>query len=223
MSSRWEIKLPIRTRSETPVDALCDTNLNEDDEDRLVARENLGEAAGGGAESMGQVIDSIEGASPTEVREILNRARERAGLPSTGDVEAHEAFEQAQVIARRRAAPRPVQTCRVCGTRPTGPGGLPAEAPPVRRWHCGQHEHLAQPGDMELPPLPIDFATMSPIDPDENEHVRREDERIQAEQERKMRARREEAEAVAAARARYIEQHRNDPFINPWAGAGWSS
>ena len=133
-----------------------------------------------------------------------------------------DVFEQAMAAARRRRRPRP--TCAVCGREPTDPGGFPAEAPVAKRWHCQECQHLAEPGDMDPPPVPLDWRTMSPIpSPEEAERAQREDERIQAEHERKMRVRREEAEAVAAARERYIHEHRNDPFVNPWAGAGWSS
>lgn len=76
---------------------------------------------------------------------------------------------------------------------------------------------------MDAPALPIDFATMAEVDPDREAHAQREADRLQEEQERKLDERRREAAVIAKARERYVRDHADDPYANPWAGAGWSA
>jgi hypothetical protein len=48
------------------------------------------------------VLEWLERASPAERRQLLDSAREKAGLLSTGDVLARKRFEAANYIARTR-------------------------------------------------------------------------------------------------------------------------
>jgi hypothetical protein len=97
---------------------------------------------------------------------------------------------------------------------------MPAQVPSARRWHCREHLSQAQPGDMDPPPLPLDLH-MRLLDPDEIEREDREDERLRQEQELRRRERAAEAEAIRKAEERYYEAHKDDPYVNPWAGSDW--
>jgi hypothetical protein len=72
---------------------------------------------------------------------------------------------------------------------------------------------------MDPPPLPIDFATMTEMNPDEIEREQRADERRQQEAERRRRDREAEAEATRRARERWErETADNDYYNTPIAG-----
>jgi hypothetical protein len=207
---------------DTPINEITfDAHLLEDPDDVATARALVLQAVLGGCRTTGDLLGLVSNASAAEQRLIFDDAREAAGLERSEDIDAHAQFVQANQAARRRAADRPVPVCAVCGVRPTGAGGVPAEVPPARRWHCPDHEHLAEPGDLDPPAVPFDFATMSIIDPDEDERARREDELLKREHERRLRERRELAEVLRQAGERYAAAHRDDPYHNPWAGAGW--
>ena len=118
-------------------------------------------------------------------------------MPTAEEAEAHDRFEAANEALARRPKP-PAPTCPACGEPPLTAQGMPdANAPPVQRWHCPQHVHLAQAGDMDPPPLPIDpFFRL--IDPDEVAREQRQDE-LRAEQDRQRRELREHEAAERAA------------------------
>jgi hypothetical protein len=221
--SDYRIEIPHRARDESVVDVLCDDlRAIEDPESRAVTRAVLQEAAENGTRTVGQVIDGLEAMSQSERREVLDRARVELGLDTVAETIAHQRFVDANEAARRRATRRRAPACPVCGRTPTGVGGMPAEVPVVKRWHCPDHEHLAAPGDMDPPQLPVDML-MRYVDPDEVEREQREDERRLAEHKRKLEERAAEAEAIRKARERWIEERRDDPYVNPFSGPGWSA
>jgi hypothetical protein len=200
--SDWEIRLPIRSRDEPLADVAHSARGIEDAQDRAVARTIAIDAAvHGGMRTAGELIDHLEAAGPAGRRPILDDAREAAGLERSEDIDSRERFEAIQRQVRRRAANRPIPTCAVCGVHPTGAGGMPGEAPTVRKWHCPHHEHLAEPGDMDPPPLPIDL-NLRVVDPDEIAAAEREDERLREQFEHRRRERAAEAEVLRVARER---------------------
>jgi hypothetical protein len=214
--SAWEIRLAIPSRDADLVAVGLASRRIEDPEARAVATTIADDAAlYGGMRTAGELLDHLAQMTQPQRRKLHNRARVQNGLETVEDVEAHARFEAANETARRRAAARPIPSCVIWGRHPTGPGGMPEEVPPARRWHCAAHEHLAQPDEMEPPPLPISFATMTEHNPDEIEREQREDERRQQEAERRRRDRHAEAEAIRRARERYEEQVAEDDYVRP--------
>ena len=219
----WEITLLVRDRDEPLVDVAYSARGIEDPEAAAVARTVAIQAETEGAlRTAGELIDHLEGMTPPQRRTVLDRARVENGLDTVADAMARRRFKQANEAARRRAADRPVPTCAVCGTRPTGTGGMPAQIPTVRKWHCPDHVAQAQPGDMDPPPLPVDL-NLRLLDPDEAAAAEAEDERFREEHERRRRERKAEAEAIRVARERWERQNADDPYVNPWSGSGWSA
>jgi hypothetical protein len=220
--SSWKIRLAIPSRDADLAAVALASREIADPEERAVAYQIAIDAAtSGGIRTAGELIDHFERMTEPERREVLDSTREKIGLRSATDEDAHAAFLHANEMARRRAAARPTPAYAICGVHPTGAGGMPVEVPRAKRWHCAAHEHLAEPGDMDPPPLPISFATMTEINPDEVAREQREDERRRQEEEKRRRDRHAEAEATRRARERWIEEHRDDPYVNPWSGPGW--
>ena len=60
-----------------------------------VLRELVLEAAIAGDKTAGDLFDRLARIDPTDRRRLLDTMRERAGLESTADVEAHRRFEAA--------------------------------------------------------------------------------------------------------------------------------
>jgi hypothetical protein len=98
----WTVEIPFRAPEQPILDALCDTVAIEDDESRVVAQAILGNAAESRVETVGDVLRELRQMDPEARRSLLDAARERAGLESTGDVEAHERFNAAQHAAYLR-------------------------------------------------------------------------------------------------------------------------
>jgi hypothetical protein len=102
--SDWQIRIPYRDRSDpltSVVDASCELPT---DEDRAVVRQLvLGEIVGGSATTAGELLDLVEKAAPDQRRKMLDVARVKAGLPTTGDVEFEARFKMVQHAARVRA------------------------------------------------------------------------------------------------------------------------
>ena len=169
----WRIQIPNRGRDQSVADALLDARTVTDPESQAVARTILLEAAMNGMSTVGEVLDRIERADPAERRRILDAARVSAGLETSGDVEGHRQFVAANDRLARRS--RPVPACAVCGRHPTDSNGMLEEVPRVRKWHCLDCAHLAQSGDLEPPPLPIDPRTMGFADPGDFEREQRRD------------------------------------------------
>jgi hypothetical protein len=195
----------------------------QDPEDQATARELAVYAmTNSNAETIGDVIGMVERATPTQRRALLNKCRTEAGLDTVEEVERRARFEAFQKELADRPV-RPTPTCPACGRYPTDPGGMPsANIAPVRRWWCPEHEHLAEPGDMDAPALPITAGMQLLPDEAEIERERRRDERLQRAQaerneQRRIRAREKEE-------ARKIHERQVDEGL-AWtlAGPGWTS
>jgi hypothetical protein len=100
----WQIRLPYRSRSDPLTDVVDAARELPTDEERAVVRQLvLGELVGGSATTAGELLDKIEKAGPEGRREMLDEARTKAGLPTTGTVEFEARFEMLQHAARLRA------------------------------------------------------------------------------------------------------------------------
>ncbi len=142
----WSLHVAHRRRDDSLVDVAGLARTLPPGPERDVARELAVQARLDGLATAGQLIDRLEHADGAQRRRLLDRAREAAGLEPLAEL------EQQERIAALRARPEPFTSCAIPGCRnlPTvGPGNPTLRDPHVRRWHCGEHEHLAQPGDMQ--------------------------------------------------------------------------
>jgi hypothetical protein len=100
----WEIRIPYRDRSDPLVDVVDASRELPTDEERAVVRQLvMGEIVGGAATAAGELLDLVEKAAPEQRRKMLDTARVKAGLPTTGEVEFEARFEMVQHSARLRA------------------------------------------------------------------------------------------------------------------------
>jgi hypothetical protein len=148
----WQIDIPFRDRSAPLTEvAECARALPNDEERTIVRSLVLGEITRGSAQSVGDLIDKVEQASPAERREMLDQARVKAGLPTTAEVEGRQRFEAACATARAQgAAQSPWQLCHAegCSAAPVNHLGAPVPVD-VIRWFCAAHIDQAARGDME--------------------------------------------------------------------------
>ena len=100
----WTIDIPYRSRDDKLVDVAFAGRALPDPESRAVLRELVLEAAIAGDKTAGDLFDRLGRTEPADRRRLLDRLRERVGLPSTSDVEAARRFEAANraLIGRRR-------------------------------------------------------------------------------------------------------------------------
>lgn len=171
----------------------------DDPVQREVVRELVGWAATNGAETVGEMLERFEALAPTERREIVDRAREAAGQPSVGAVEAAEASQVFQAttqgLLERDEAGMAWQLCAVCGAQPTDDAtGAPMKVA-ATRWHCEAHIDQAGPHDMEPWTAGLRFGPSGALE--FGPQVERE--RAEArDREERLRKRREEEEAERA-------------------------
>ncbi len=120
----------------------------------MAAQLLLDSVADPGIRTVGDLCNRIEAATPEERRAMLDATRRRAGLPTTGRVEAMEAANRPTTsslpprdsdgrIEARCSAP----TCLRYAPDPSFPGV--AAKVMQRKWFCAEHADLAAPGDNE--------------------------------------------------------------------------
>lgn len=200
--SRWEIRLPFRQSSDPLVEVdHSEFQAIDDPQERRITRRLVNELMFTGIRTVQDALDHLEDVGDDGRRALLDRAREQEGLMPTREQVEHDRFVATNRALQGRPRP-PLPECAICHCRPTDPTGMPVANPPrVRRWHCAAHEHLAQPGDLEPSPLPVD-AHFGYVDPDEVAREKRADQ-LRAEEDHHRREQRahEVAERVAAEQA----------------------
>ena len=150
---------------------------------------------------------------------LLDRWRERAGLPTATELDA--AREQRRIDRRFEAddipgPPRwsPLQACHApgCSAWPTGPSGNVVEVS-VERWFCPQHQDQARPGDLQEHEFPyIGYTSGGRPIPSATEkariaaEIRKRDEPRERERQQREEQRAREYEATEAARRRWEEE-----------------
>jgi hypothetical protein len=203
----WTLHVPHRSRSDhlgVVVPALAS---ELEGEDRDVARWLAVNAFwDDGFQKAGELLDNLEAITPAERRELLDQARADAGLEPTPDIDERRRAEAATVANRMRGNPA-LQRCPHCDAYPLTETGSLVETR-VRRWHCPQHVHLAQPGEMDDRPSPskvTDCGTIVEVDAAEVERqaAAAESRRLELEAQADQRSveaeeRRRHKEAVAA-------------------------
>jgi hypothetical protein len=164
----WEIRLPVRDEDEiVGTKAILELpDLLDSGEDADVIRElliasrlaatYLGKSVTVGL--LGQWLGTLE---PGQRRRLLDLARHKAGLPTSGEVEQAAVFDQAQRAGRARMAESSSgQVCAADGCRNVpidGATGIPTITD-AKRWWCPDHRHRAADGDMEPRPSPLRMA-----------------------------------------------------------------
>ena len=197
----WEIRIPHRFRDESFVDAASHARHLEGD-DRAVTRQLVLNAAVDGMRTAGELLDHLDSLEPHERRALLDKARAEVGLVSTEMADARE-----RIYASSRSTTSGIGGCAIdgCANVPVRHGIF--HSPDVRRWHCPDHEHLAEPGDLEprgsglkLSPsgVPIDDDPVADARERERERSRRAQRQAQAE----IRA----VEAEEASRSRRLRE-----------------
>lgn len=98
----WALRIPHRSRGDSLAD-IADAARTLEGDDRATARALVVEAAIEGIETAGGLLDHVEQLDPDQRRGLLDRARTRAGLPTTESVGDDARIESAQRSARARA------------------------------------------------------------------------------------------------------------------------
>jgi hypothetical protein len=96
--SGWRIRVPFHSREETlDADALIDLPATfSDPDERRTTREILFGLWMDGAQTMGDALERLEQASPSQRRQLLDTARKSQALPTIREVQEAEAREAAK-------------------------------------------------------------------------------------------------------------------------------
>jgi hypothetical protein len=218
----WEIRLPIGNANQplTP-GAIHGLASHLDGEERAIARTVLVDALTRGIPTVGEALGEVEGMTQAERHELLNEARESAGLASTERIDAERQiadFERVSAAAgrvERSEGGFGFLSCSHpgCVVHPQDEHGSWLQVS-VRKWWCALHASESQPGDDEQwrPPLALD-PSGGLVDLEEQEFERARAEHL----ERQAKVRRIVREAEREADAKYLP---NDDHWLP-SGPGW--
>ena len=205
-----DLKIPFRTRDQRLSDpqVLKLPEILEDPNERATATRVLMAGMAAGVQTIGDLLDEIEEASPEQRRRIADQAREAAGLPSFSAVQSARQVDESRQRWKRSAPPRRDADGRAflvcaasgCKVEPVSAETGAPEPVRARRWFCPTHRHLADPGDMDPWTTTLRYSeTGLLLDPDDDADAERESERLRREQERQQQ-RREEVQAERAER-----------------------
>ncbi len=214
----WAIQIPYRDREGLIVDVIdCAREILNGEELQVTEALAFG-ALERGTVRVGALLDELEQASPAERRALADQAREAAGLLSFSQIEEN------QEVARATRWPPPppssgpprdgdgraLQQCPHCAEISRSVDG--ATIGPVRekRWHCEQHRHLAEPGDLEPWGEPMRFDPMTGglrMSEAAEAHYARVYERAVAEAAEQRRIKQEQRKREAEALAKVRERH----------------
>jgi hypothetical protein len=178
---------------------------------RAVTRELLeGLSFRPGVSTFADAIDLLERSDDQQRRELLDRARQKAGLETTGEVERREAVARlikddpprpAAQGPQRDQGGRAVQVCAEPGCETFAPGDGSIGPVAAKKWWCRAHQANAAEGDLDPwspPPVRMDPVTGLPKMTEAAErHYRELGERKKREREAKDREDRERREQDA--------------------------
>ena len=163
----WQISIPYQHRDERLVDTASHCRRLGGD-DRAVARSIVLDAAMNGMRTASDLLDHLDSLEPHERRALLDQARADVGLESTEAADARERLHRSG-----RSTTSGIASCAIneCANVPVRHGIF--YDPRVRRWHCPEHEHLAEPGDLEPRVSGLKLSPSGvPIDDDPAEEAR---------------------------------------------------
>jgi hypothetical protein len=139
------IRVPYADRSDSLADVAGHARALPAGEDRATVRGLVLEAAESGMASAGDMLDALEGMAPDARRRLLDRARERADVPTTAEVAAAAARKVRRPpifdAPSRDEAGCAIQWCAEPGCRafPVRPGSGAVMPHPAKRWWCEEH------------------------------------------------------------------------------------
>lgn len=209
----WGLQLPYRDRSEpfnpVRVAELAAEAISDPEERRVVnalALDIHGRVPTGS--TFGSVLDTLRAADPAARRELLNHARESAGLRTIEREEQFEAFEQANANPARSSTVE---------ARCSEPGCENAELDHqmfarrvnVRRWWCPDHRAGHEEEMIPRPRQVFNPRTGSIIELDERE-LEREKGQARAESRRQRRETAEAARRAESEQAEHSKRQRDE-------------
>ena len=214
----WQLRLPLRDFDE-PLDARAldelPQALGDGDEERVTRSLLLSAWIDHGCKTVGDVKTLLAMATPERRRELLDLARESAGLKTATRIDFEQQFARDQANARvRAAATSPYQVCAAdgCGAVPVNEVGAPIPTD-VRRWWCEAHRDQAAPGDTQPRPPRIrltDCGVLVEHDADEEERARVAEKSRQRIRELREAERAAEAEELHALEEARRAKHRRE-------------
>jgi hypothetical protein len=206
------LNIPYRSRDDSLADVGAAAHVLPQDERRVV-RELVADAVGTpGVSTAGDLLNWFEEATPEQRRATVDRARTAAGLETVTEVERQRKAQGAKhsVGQQRDSAGLAFQSCAVdkCSATPINPttGGPVAVA--ARRWHCAEHEHLAEPGDLEPWQPSLEWRANGWIDTEQERAEIARAKREEAALKRKAEARAAEVAAQAGEREHHEQARR---------------
>jgi hypothetical protein len=178
-----EIRIPYTDRSEPLVSAIGKLQRELDGDEAATFR---GAALGFLFEkpraTVGDLLQRFENADAGERRRLADAARESEGLETFSAAERRRAWEHQELNARTAALKcrdeygRIMQTCAAedCIAFTSDVNGMP-DPSDVKRYWCSEHQHLAEPGDLEPIPrgVPVNPGTGMPLNPPDEEEERK--------------------------------------------------
>jgi hypothetical protein len=204
----WTIHLPHHGDITAPLSTTVDAGrVALTGDARAVARQVALSLMADGVGTVGEALDHIEAASPTERRRMLDDARAAAGLPSTAQVDRQRAaahrVEPIEDEPERDELGACYPVCHEpgCSTIPIDPATGAPQRSRARRWRCSEHA-AGHEDDMRpwTSPITIGPSGLRDLDAEESEALaqRREADRHAAQ--------REQRRAAAAAALPGIER-----------------
>jgi hypothetical protein len=228
--SGWVIRVPYRTPDDSSFEVVEAIDEILEGEERRVMREIAISAVGRGITSAGELRDELDRVGAVGCRALLDDAREAIGLERSEAIDDREHLEALQRTARLRSTGRGpdggIQTCGHpdCTAVSADPAtGLPKPVR-TRRWWCPAHRSHAEVGDDQPPTdvrrIGLHFEEIPA--PGEIEAMKAADRRRELKAEQRRQDRAAEAEAIRIAREQYVQDYRDDPWVNPRSGPGWA-
>jgi hypothetical protein len=226
--SDWKINLSYHERTD-PLDvaAIERSGAGLEGDDRRVAQKVVFDAVvNPEMQTVGDLLDHLEGLGQQGRRELLNDVRRTLDLPTTESVDAareseawraaHAHLEQRDEFGFVDAAVCAADGCLAIPINPQTGGPARTNA---RRWWCSAHADQAAPGDLEPFVLRVRYGPSGDIQFIDREEA---EARRQEHEQRRFRAEREARQAERAQEAEELRRHEAalEEHFRP-KGAGW--
>jgi hypothetical protein len=140
-----EIRIPYVDRNDHLSTVADAARTLSTDEDRAIARQLVLDGSASGLTTVGELLDVLEHASPSQRRRMLNDARTAAELPSTVQVDRQRAaahrVEPIEDEPERDELGACYPVCAEPGCRafPVDPSTGPPQRSRAKRWRCSVH------------------------------------------------------------------------------------
>jgi hypothetical protein len=215
----WTLQIPFRDRDDLVLDAISAARAAAlPDSEQRVVEVLARDALQNGILTVGELLDEIGTRDASGRRRLLDWARERAGIPTTREVDKSREFRR--ILAddplpppsQRNQLPRDAQgrawqQCPQCGAWPTNEAGAPVPQR-AKKWWCPRHRDQAAEGDMDdwqptrLIALP-GGGSRPELTAEDQAYYEEIERKRQAEFEKQQRERESEGAAIARAEERW--------------------